>query len=206
MFKCKICGKKFSTPQGRAAHQRVHKGSAGFRRSDGCAWNKGTKYEETYNKETIDRLKKSQKEGAKKRRGRKLTSQHRAKISKGRSKFLIENPSYHYCRYKSSKSEEYFGLKLKEWCFDFIKQYNDPVWCRAFLVDYYLPRYFIVVEINGNFKYDNDNFLTDYYRRRQDIIEHSGLHVINIDASWVYSINKNQFVDRLINYSGYYGY
>lgn len=39
-FKCDKCDKFFPTKQGRAAHQRVHYGTAGFLK-DGVAWNKG---------------------------------------------------------------------------------------------------------------------------------------------------------------------
>lgn len=37
---CAVCGKSFTTGYGQKAHQRVHKGTAGFLRN-GHAWNKG---------------------------------------------------------------------------------------------------------------------------------------------------------------------
>ena len=110
------------------------------------------------------------------------TEQSKAKLSIARSKFLSENPDKHvWKRSDKHKSSPCNTLKryLLDNDFNFIEEFT-PLKTRHFSIDIYFPDKNLGIEINGNQHYTSDGNLAPYYQNRHDLIEESGIKLLEI--------------------------
>lgn len=113
------------------------------------------------------------------------------KKSLARSKYLANHPEHNICHYGSSNPELYLGELLRKWSIEFLSQYSRyDLWKKNYRIDYYLPKYSIGIEVNGSFKYESENILLEYYRKRNATIENSGIRIVNIWYRDVYKLTK----------------
>ncbi|QIG72837.1 homing endonuclease protein [Rhizobium phage RHph_Y65] len=115
----------------------------------------------------------------------KQSDESRKKLSDARRAFLIENPDKQFFNYRDSKAEHDLAKKFDEAGILYIRQYRGPDWKRAYKADFYLPEFNYIIEVNGEFKYENGK-LHQYYLNRQRYIESFGYKVIQVHAYEVY--------------------
>ncbi|QIG71386.1 homing endonuclease protein [Rhizobium phage RHph_TM39] len=117
--------------------------------------------------------------------GYKHTESTRKKLSDARRAFLIENPDKQFFNYRDSKAEHDLAKKFDEVGILYVRQYRGSDWKRAYKADFYLPEFNYIIEVNGEFKYENGK-LHQYYLNRQRYIESFGYKVIQVHAYEVY--------------------
>jgi very-short-patch-repair endonuclease len=153
------------------------------------AWNKDQTGLQTFSEESRQKMSLASK-------GRKHSEESKQRMSRLRTEFLLANPDHHFCNYKSSKSERRFADRLTEWSINFIPQFNDPKWNRAFKADFYLLDYNCIIEVNGTFKY-RDGKLDQYYLDRSAIIESAGYKILNINHHEAWFLSKEEIFMRM---------
>lgn len=118
----------------------------------------------------------------------KLTADHQ--IENGNSVFSTQ--------FHSSKEELKFGESLTEFGIEFIPQYHDSRWSKRYKADYYLTKFNIIIEIDGDFKYDKFGILDQKYIDREILIfKESNIKIIHIKASQVNSITKDLLLNMI---------
>lgn len=105
--------------------------------------------------------------------------------------------SIYSTQFHSSKEELYFGTKLNEWGIDSVPQYMDSRWTRRYKGDYYLPKYNIIIEIDGDFKFHEGKLDKKYLDRELQIFKESEIPIIHIKTSKVYSIGKDELMQLI---------
>ena len=111
------------------------------------------------------------------------------KISKGRIKYLKENPDKHPWKNNDkfkSKPCELLKNKLNENNIIYISEY-EPSNERYYSIDIAFPNKKIGVEINGNQHYNRDGTLKDYYNKRNNFLISIGWKIYDIHYSIVYN-------------------
>jgi transposase len=115
------------------------------------------------------------------------------KISKGRIKYLKENPDKHPWK-DNNKFVSVPCEKLKE---RFRKEglIFEAEWMpipdqRSFSIDIAFPEIKLGIEVNGNQHYNRDGTLKDYYAERHRLIEAAGWNLLEVHFSHCYSEEK----------------
>jgi len=132
--------------------------------------------------------------------GKKIFSTERVrnKISKGRKRFLKENPDKHPWRNKDKfKSEP--CKRFKEFLINndilFIDEWM-PLEDKFYSIDIAFPDKMIGIEINGNQHYNVDGSLREYYQNRHDLIESVGWKLYEIHYSRCFS---NESISEVVS-------
>lgn len=115
------------------------------------------------------------------------------KISKGRKKFLKENPSKHnWSAYhkQETKPEKIFKEALLGLSISAIQYYMPPENDRRYELDFAIPEQKIAFEINGNQHYGEDNNLLPYYEARHNYFVEKGWKIHEIHYSECLFLNK----------------
>jgi len=118
---------------------------------------------------------------------KRLSEMHR----KTALKQILNGNSIYSKKFDSSKIELKLGDLLKELDIKYIPQFNDKRWNKPYQADYYLPDYNLILECDGDFKYEGDKLKEKYIIRKQIIESTSGIKVINIKASSIYEMKSN---------------
>lgn len=103
------------------------------------------------------------------------------KISVARKKYLFENPDKHPWKKKDKFISEPCE-KLKERLLNeniLFEEEFQPLEDRFFSIDIFIPSKNIGIEVNGNQHYNKDGSLRTYYQKRHDLIEESGIRLID---------------------------
>lgn len=127
----------------------------------------------------------------------KPSDETKQKISKGRKKYLNDNPDKHPWKMNNkfiSKPCEIFKEKLKNKNIIFIEEYQ-PIKERYYSIDIAFPNKLVGIEINGNQHYNNDGTLKEYYLNRNNILIQNGWEIINIHYSVIY---VNELINKII--------
>lgn len=120
-------------------------------------------------------------------KGKKLSDEHKKKISESRKKWLVENPDKHPWKFKKKSVPcEFFKEKLKNENIKFEEEVSISTE-RHYSVDILLPDYNLIIEINGNQHYNSDKTLTKYYQERHDFIKNLGWEILEVHYSSVYN-------------------
>lgn len=125
-----------------------------------------------------------------------VTDEFRRKISEGRKKYLKENPDKHpWKRSDKFKSEpcEYLKDRIRNEGIDFVEEFQ-PLEDRFFSIDIFFPSKGIGIEVNGNQHYNRDGTLKKYYQERHDLIESSGIKLIEIPHLNVYKFSLEEIL------------
>lgn len=197
-WKCKVCGMIFETK--RELYDHLHKQHPDAIKR--VAWNKGL------TKDADDRLAKAgQKvhDGYVSGRltpsfyGKQHSKDTKRKLSLLRKQYLAENPDKHPWRssskFKSVPCETFKSMLRKHGC-QFEEEFK-PLKDRNFSIDVMFPNLNIGFEINGNQHYDDHTkcILNEYYQTRHELIESTGIKLIEIHYANVYHAG---FVEKLI--------
>lgn len=117
-----------------------------------------------------------------------MTDEVKAKISKGRKKYLQDNPDEHPWK-KSDKFDSVPAQVLKDRLalegFVFEEEWT-PLDDRAYSIDITFPDLKLGIEINGNQHYRRDGTLKKYYQERHDLIVQNGWHLIEMHYANLY--------------------
>lgn len=199
MFKCKYCNKEFENAKKMAAHTKWCEQNPN--RGKGVLKTKH-RYCIVCGKEIIWNKKHRSKvcDDEKCRKAiRKHTDNYKKLMSEKRKKWLKEHPELH--PWKNNKK---FVSKPCEELKNILQNYNilfeeefTPIDDRFFSIDIFIPSKNLGLEVNGNQHYTKDGKLKTYYQQRHDIIEKSGIKLIEIHYSMIF--NKN-FIDELMDY------
>lgn len=142
-------------------------------------------------------LNRAEKEGRIKKIKHGASNERKIAISKGRKKYLSENPDKHWWKNKDrfkSKPCEYLKQKLSENGINFIPEHQ-PLENRFFSIDIAFPDKKIGIEVNGNQHYNQDKTLKPYYQKRKELIEQEGWKIFDIYFIKVYD---KKFINDLI--------
>lgn len=135
----------------------------------------------------------------KKRPPVKLSEERKRKISEGRKKYLAANPDKHgwsNSKYHRSIPCELLKSKLIEAQIEFIEEFKPLLdQGRFFSIDIYFPKWKIGWEVNGCQHYEADGSLKPYYQNRNDLIQKSGIRLLEIRYHKVFS---ESYVEKLI--------
>ena len=126
-----------------------------------------------------------------------MSEETKRKISKGRKKFLKENPDKHPWRSKDkfqSKPCEHLKQKLTELNIDFIDEFI-PLDDRSFSIDIAFPSQLIAIEVNGEQHYERTGELKPYYQERHDLLVENGWTVYELHYSLVWN---NNLIDDIL--------
>jgi hypothetical protein len=118
-----------------------------------------------------------------------MSMEAKQKISKGRIKYLKENPDKHPWKNNDkfkSKPCELLKNKLNENNIIYISEY-EPSKNRFYSLDIAFPNKKIGIEINGNQHYNRDGTLKDYYIERNKFFISIGWKIYDIHYSVVYN-------------------
>lgn len=203
-WKCRVCNKIFDTKQQLWKHLHANHPDniKEFHGKGSIPWNKGL------TKNTDKRIAMSSAkiiEGYKSGRlthyfkGKHHSENYKKMMSIKRSEYLANNPDKHPWK-KLSKFKsipcEFFKSVLRENGCIFEEEYK-PLKNRNFSIDVMFPNLQIGFEINGNQHYiDHKNcILSQYYQTRHDLIEATGIKLIEIHYANVY---HDKFIEKLI--------
>ena len=110
-------------------------------------------------------------------------------LSKSRKKFLKNNPEKHpwklHDRFKSKPCET-LKKKLRKAGYKFEEEFMPLFPQRHFAIDIAFPEKKIGIEVNGEQHYNRDGKLTDYYRKRNLLMEQHGWNIIELHYKKVY--------------------
>ena len=126
------------------------------------------------------------------------TLEMREKISKGRIKYLLNNPDKHvWKRCNKFKSEpcELIKQHLLNRNISFVPEFS-PLDTRNFSIDIAFPDKKIGIEINGNQHYTREGNLTKYYQDRHNLITEAGWNLIELHYSVAYNLDE---FDNILN-------
>lgn len=127
------------------------------------------------------------------------TDEEKKRQSEKRKLFLKNNPDKHPWRmhkYKKfiSKPCMYLKDRLREKGIEFKEEVIIPQLSHNYSIDIYIPELMVGIEVNGNQHYDEDGHLTPYYQERHDIIEQSGMKLIELPYRSCYN---NEIIDTI---------
>lgn len=131
---------------------------------------------------------------------KKLSEEHRKKLSEAIIRWLKENPDKHPWKRKS-KFKSVPCEKLKEELrkeFEFVEEYTDDRWSHNYSIDIAFLNKKIAVEVNGTQHYDRQGNLRPYYRERHDYLENQGWKIYEILYTWCFVEDKvNEIKDAI---------
>lgn len=123
----------------------------------------------------------------------KHTDKSKEKISKGRKKYLNENPDSHPWKRKDKNISipcEYLKNILLNNKIVFVEEFRPSK--RLYRIDIAFPDKKLGIEVNGNQHYNKDGSLKDYYKDRNLFIKDLGWELLEIHYSLVYN-------DKIVN-------
>jgi hypothetical protein len=129
---------------------------------------------------------------------KKMSVESKNKISKGRIKYLKENPDKHPWKNNDkfkSKPCELLKMKLDKNNIKYISEY-EPSNEKYYSIDIAFPNKKIGIEINGNQHYERDGSLKNYYIKRNEFLNNIGWKIYDIHYSIVYN---ELLLESLIN-------
>lgn len=187
-YKCPICDKEY-TKNGICTHiQFTHNGKYPYPTLGKTSFKKGhTKENDESIKRASETWKQNYELGKFKSvwKDKNLSEGHKLKVSIGRKKWIRENRDKHnwfIYQGKETEPEKRFREVLEKLNIDdkIIQQYIPPENDRLFALDFVLLESKIAFEINGNFHYNDDGSLQEYYQKRHDYFENNGWKIIEI--------------------------
>lgn len=120
-------------------------------------------------------------------------------ISEKRKAFLEQHPDEHpWRKHKNekfiSKPCEYLKTQLRNKGIEFKEEVIIPELDRNFSIDIFIPKIKLGIEVNGNQHYDNTGNLTKYYQERHDLIESTGIKLLELHYANCY---KDETIELL---------
>ena len=167
----------------------------------------------TISKEEYEALKRANKKSLKKKNKKQKQlsfkeQQKRAKNNKKRKEFLLKvreertrelaNSRAKELRLNSTESEKIFKVKLKLSGFNYCFQYPLYTENTFYIADFYLPKYRLIIEIDGEYHDDPKQRIKDNHRTKD--IEKLGLKVLRINNSSVKEMSENYFKELILKY------
>lgn len=106
-------------------------------------------------------------------------------ISEKRKAFLKAHPDEHpWRKHKNekfvSKPCEYLKEQLRNKGIEFEEEVIIPELERNYSIDIFIPKIKLGIEINGNQHYDSSGNLTPYYQERHELIESTGIKLLEL--------------------------
>ncbi len=120
-------------------------------------------------------------------------------ISEKRKAFLNAHPEEHpWRKHKNerfvSKPCEYLKEQLRNTGIEFEEEVIIPELNRNFSIDIFIPKIKLGIEVNGNQHYDNNGNLNQYYQERHELIESTGIKLLELHYANCY---KDETIELL---------
>lgn len=205
-YKCKFCGKEFTTKAGRTRHEKYCEQNPNAIKAP-AAWNKG---KTVLTDERVAKQHQVRRNNIASGKtviiGHKLTDETKKLISKKRIDYLINNPDKHVwkrnTKFKSAPCEE-LKNKFRSLGISFIEEYC-PFVDSAISLDIAFPDIKIGIEVNGNQHYNRDGSLKEYYQLRHNKLEEAGWTIYEIHYTLCYNIKNFEDILSLDIYNKNY--
>lgn len=129
----------------------------------------------------------------------KWTSEEKRIQSEKRKAFLKANPDEHpWRKHKNekfvSKPCEYLKEQLRNKGIEFEEEVIIPEIDHNYSIDIFIPKIKLGIEVNGNQHYDVDSNLTPYYQKRHELIESTGIKLLELHYANCY---KDETIELL---------
>lgn len=129
----------------------------------------------------------------------KWTDEEKIVLSGKRKAFLKAHPEEHPWRKNKnekfvSKPCEYLKIQLRNKGIEFEEEVIIPELKRNFSIDIFIPKIKLGIEVNGNQHYDDNGNLKQYYQERHNLIESTGIKLLELHYANCY---KDETIELL---------